>query len=42
MLTGCLAERFTVKLYSRLSMCFGHIAHYVECAIMRSTNVNTA
>ena len=28
MLTGCLAERFTVKLYSRLSMCFGHIAHF--------------
>jgi hypothetical protein len=42
MLTGFLAGRFTEKLYSRLSMCFGHISHYVECAIMRSTNVNTA
>ena len=27
MLTGFLAERFTEKLYTRLSMCFGHIAH---------------
>jgi hypothetical protein len=26
MLTGFLAERFTEKLYARLSMCFGHIA----------------
>jgi hypothetical protein len=42
MLTGFLAGRFTEKLYTRLSMCYGHIAHYVECAIMRSTNVNTA
>lgn len=28
MLTGFLAERFTEKLYSRLSMCFGHVAHF--------------
>lgn len=42
MLTGFLAGRFTEKLYTRLSMCFGHIAHYVECAIMRSNDVNTA
>jgi len=28
MLTGFLAERFTEKLYTRLSMCFGHIAHF--------------
>jgi hypothetical protein len=41
-LTGFLAGRFTEKLYTRLSMCFGHIAHYVECAIMRSNDVNTA
>jgi hypothetical protein len=42
MLTGFLTERFTEKLYARLSMCFGHIAHYVEREIMRSTNVNAA
>jgi len=41
MMTGFLADRFTEKLYTRLSMCFGHIAHYVECAIMRSNDVNT-
>jgi hypothetical protein len=28
MLTGFLAGRFTEKLYARLSMCFGHIAHF--------------
>ena len=28
MLTGFLAERFTEKLYTRLSMCFGHVAHF--------------
>ena len=28
MLTGFLAERFTEKLYRRLSMCFGHAAHF--------------
>src|SRR5208282_1187211 len=28
MLTGFLAGRFTEKLYTRLSMCFGHIAHF--------------
>jgi len=42
MLTGFLAERFTEKLYTRLSMCFGHIAHYVEREVMRSRNTNTA
>ena len=28
MLTGFLAGRFTEKLYTRLSMCYGHIAHF--------------
>jgi len=28
MLTGFLAGRFTEKLYTRLSMCFGHISHF--------------
>ena len=28
MLTGFLAGRFTEKLYMRLSMCYGHIAHF--------------
>jgi hypothetical protein len=28
MMTGFLAGRFAEKLYTRLSMCFGHIAHY--------------
>ena len=28
LLSGCQAGRFTEKLYTRLSMCFGHIAHY--------------
>ena len=42
MLTGFLAGRFTEKLYTRLSMCYGHIAHYVEWVIMRSTRLNTA
>ena len=28
MRTGFLAERFTEKLYMRLSMCFGHAAHF--------------
>ncbi len=32
---------FTKTLYNRLSMCFQHIAHYVESAIMRSFNQNT-
>jgi len=27
---------FTKSFYNRLSMCFGHIAHYVESVIMRS------
>lgn len=33
---------FTKNFYNRLSMCFGHIAHYVEHLIMRSVNTNTA
>ncbi len=41
MLTGFPAGRFTEKLYTRLSMCFGQIAHYVEREIMRSGNTNT-
>ena len=32
------AALFTKSLYNRLSMCFGHIAHYVEVAIMRSVD----
>lgn len=36
MLTGFVAGRFTNKLYKRLSSCFGHIAHYVKTAVMRS------
>jgi hypothetical protein len=28
MMAGFVVERFTEKLYTRLSMCFGHIAHY--------------
>ena len=42
MLTGFLAGRFTEKLYTRLSMCYGHIAHYVEREIMRSGNTKAA
>ena len=32
---------FTKSFYNRLSMCFAHIANYVECVIMRSGSVNT-
>jgi len=32
---------FTKSFYNRLSMCFGHIAHYVEGAIMWSFFGNT-
>jgi hypothetical protein len=32
---------FTKTFYNRLSNTFGHIAHYVECVIMRSVSVNT-
>jgi hypothetical protein len=32
---------FTKSFYNRLSMCFSHIAHYVEWEVMRSANVNT-
>ena len=32
---------FNKSFYNRLSMCFGHIAHYVEGVIMRSASVNT-
>jgi hypothetical protein len=35
-------SKFTKKFYNRLSQTFGMIAHYVECVIMRSTNVNAA
>jgi len=31
---------FTKDFYQRLSMCFGHIAHYVDGVIMRSASVN--
>jgi hypothetical protein len=33
---------FTKTFYNRLSNTFGHIAHYVEYVIMRSTGVNKA
>ena len=32
---------FSKSFYNRLSMCFGHIANYVEGVIMRNTSVNT-
>lgn len=32
----------TNNFYNRLSMCFGHIAHYVEGGIMRSIDARTA
>jgi hypothetical protein len=32
---------FTKRFYNRLSMCFGHIAHYVERENMWSAGVNT-
>jgi hypothetical protein len=32
---------FTKGFYNRLSMCFGHIAHYVENAIMQSSLAST-
>jgi hypothetical protein len=32
---------FTKTFYNRLSNTFGHIAHYVECVIMRSGNAKT-
>ena len=35
MLTGFLAGRFTEKLYTRLSMCFGHIAHLIVMASLK-------
>jgi hypothetical protein len=31
---------FAKSFYNRLSMCFGHIAHYVEGVIMQSASVN--
>ena len=34
----CPRELFTKKFYTRLSMTFGNIAHYVEGAIMRSAD----
>jgi len=33
---------FTKSFYNRLSMCFSHIAHYVEGVIMRTSITNTA
>jgi hypothetical protein len=39
--SGFTRNLFTDRLYSRLSNCFGHIAHYVEGVIMRSARVNT-
>jgi len=33
---------FTKSFYQRLSNCFGHIAHYVECMIMRSVSSKAA
>lgn len=33
---------FTKTFYNHLSNTFGHIAHYVESAIMRRANVKTA
>jgi hypothetical protein len=33
----CPESKFTKAFYNRLSQCFGFIAHYVECVIMRST-----
>jgi hypothetical protein len=35
-------KKFKKGFYDRLSHCFGMIAHYVEGAIMRSTNVKAA
>ena len=35
----CERSLFTKKFYNRLSMTFGHIAHYVESVIMRSPDV---
>jgi len=35
-------KKFKKGFYERISMCFGMIAHYVECVIMRSTSVNAA
>jgi hypothetical protein len=39
--SGFTRNLFTDRLYSRLSNCFGHIAHYMEGVIMRSASVNT-
>jgi hypothetical protein len=33
---------FTKSIYNRLSMCFAHIANYVEGVIMRCINTKTA
>jgi hypothetical protein len=38
----CERNLFTKEFYNRLSMTFGHIAHYVESVIMWSVNTNTA
>jgi hypothetical protein len=39
---GCGQNLLTKKLYNRLSMTFGNMAHYVEDVIMRSVNAKTA
>ena len=38
----CPQQLFNKKLYHRLSMTFGHIAHYVESVVMRSANVKAS
>lgn len=38
---GCPERLFTKRFYRRLSLCFGHIAHYAENAIMRSVRAKS-
>lgn len=38
----CKETLFTKKVYNRLMHTFGHIAHYVEGAIMRSADARNA
>jgi hypothetical protein len=40
--SGWARTAFSKSFYNRLSMCFGHIAHYVEGVIMWSFFANTA
>jgi hypothetical protein len=37
----CAQNLFTKKFYNRLSMTFGHIAHYADRIIMRSGATNS-